>query len=350
MIPCQTCAALISGVYICVLSAAPQQPVAAAQMGEVFASEIQTLDASPVFLSDESLAVLARFGEPRKGDSGIVVMRWASEKLQAIAKASKMNEGDEIYAVARNRVLTSAHSHKYLYSSDLAQKQEIPFRVISRAFPRSEVVGEDGLETWRVFRFSSPLTLIREGPGELLSLSDDVFVFHLGNEIKTQAADGRLLGSIPVSPDSKGSYIAEIAGKGRLYLGSAGEQRIVDFSGKQFLRVHPPDGWGFRHGWSADGRRMMFDHYTRTVSGWDRAVEWVVDRLSFGVPEESNGETVRVVDTTTGGVCFDLETPGKLLGKVGGYHADLSPSGRWVAVATLKELSIYRLPDDCGGK
>jgi len=46
-------------------------------------------------------------------------------------------------------------------------------------------------------------------------------------------------------------------------------------------------------------------------------------------------------------VCFNLGSPEKLLGRVGGYHADLSPSGRLVAVSTLSDLAIYRLPETC---
>ena len=112
--------------------------------------------------------------------------------------------------------------------------------------------------------------------------------------------------------------------------------------GTSFNGSAPPEGWGCRHGWNSDGSRLLFDHFIRTAPVLEKAF----DRL-LGVPEESTEKIIKVVDAKTGDVCLDLESPNKLLGAAGGYHADLSPSGRWVAVASLTDFSIYRLPDHC---
>ncbi len=160
--------------------------------------------------------------------------------------------------------------------------------------------------------------------------------------MSTVTTDGKVLGTIPVLPGDQYFRFVEFAGKEHLYLSLLDKEQITDFSGKEVRRVRPPAGWGFRHGWDAGGRRLLFDHFIRTAPSWEK----MFDRV-FGVPEESNGELVEVVDTTTGGVCFELEAQSKLLGQAGGYHADLSPSGRRVVVATSADISLYRLPENC---
>ncbi len=179
-----------------------------------------------------------------------------------------------------------------------------------------------------------------------MAVSDDNIVYRLDNTIRTETTDGRLLGSISVPPETRGVRVAETAGPGRLYLNLfSGDDRIVDFKGQELVRLHPPDGWGFRHGWTADGGRLLFDHFTRTVP-WGEKFADFLGRL-MGAPEEANGETITVVDTRKGGTCFALESRWKLFGPAGGYHADLSPSGRWVVASTLTGVSIYRLSDVC---
>jgi hypothetical protein len=225
--------------------------------------------------------------------------------------------------------------------------------VLCESFPRVGVLGSCEADKWQAFRVGPPLTLLREGSGELISLSDGTLVYRLSNEVRTETIDGRGLGTIPVSPGSRYSHIAELAGKDRLFLTSAEGFRIVDFSGREMLRIHPPEGWGFRHGWSEDGSRLLFDHFTVTLpwaeKTFDRVFNSVFGRLGV-INEEPNGEVVRVIDARSGGICVNIESPGKLFGPAGDYHADLSPNGNWVAVSTLSEVSIYALPAACTGQ
>ncbi len=301
-----------------------------------------------MFVSDELITLLVRSGVSRTGASQLFTFLWTGTNLQPTAKASKDNEVDHLYAASGNRVFVVSRFHKYLYSVDFKVKQPIPIRILVSMFPHSGVVGDYGGRNWATFWLSSPLRMIKSGSGELLSVSNDAIVYRQANEVRTETTDGRLLGVFPVSPDTKGSTVAEIAGRNRLYLNTYGKEHIADFNGRELRRIRPPDGWGFRYGWNADGSRMLFDNYTRNVSVWEKVFETIVDALPFGgVPEQSNGEVIRVVDTATGKICFHLESPNQLLGHVGGYHADLSPSGRLVVVATLRDLSIYRLPETC---
>src|SRR5262249_18996508 len=124
-------------------------------------------------------------------------------------------------------------------------------------------------------------------------------------------------------------------------------EHITDLTGKMIVRVRPPDGWGFRHGWSSDGSRLLFDRYLQRVSLGKRVVGAIADALGSVLPAEANSEVVRVIDVPTGAVCLNLEPPLALLGQGGGSHADLSPSGGLVAVATLSELAVHRLPTTC---
>ena len=104
-------------------------------------------------------------------------MRWTGAKLEILFNASKPNEGDKIFAVSGNRILVAAVYHKYLYSSDLKQRREIPIRVLTNMFPRGDRVGEWNDSDWKVFRIGPALTLAKKGLGELLSIADDVIVY-----------------------------------------------------------------------------------------------------------------------------------------------------------------------------
>jgi hypothetical protein len=328
------------------VAAGPSKPVAAAEVAALLGSGEQVRDVSPVFLSDDLIAILVSSG-PR-GPSRILVLRWTGARLQLIANAQKANEDDEIFAISDERILIASARRTYVYSPDLRERWEIPIRILSNSFPRSGTVGESNPSDWKTFRVAPALALIREGPGDLLSVSDDIVVFRLDNAIRAESAGGQLLGSIPAPLGQSDSHAAEAAGTGKLLLHSFGEERIVDFKGRELLRLRPPEGWGFRHGWSADGGRVLFDHFTRTVPLWGKLVDVVARAL--GAPEEDNGETIKVADTRNGGGCIAFESPGKLLGPIGSYHADLSPDGHWVAISTLAELSIFRLPDVCADR
>jgi len=116
--------------------------------------------------------------------------------------------------------------------------------------------------------------------------------------------------------------------------------------------LRPPNGGGWRRGWSEDGRRLIYDYYKRRVSLLRNAGEiaLAVATLGVGVMDEiDNSETVRVVDTVMGSTCFEWNSP-TLPGIPIGYHADVSPSGKYAAVITDEWLSIYALPDICGKK
>ena len=305
---------------------------------------------SAVFVSDNIVATLL----PSRGSAPplqkVVIMRWSDRALEQTASMTVSN-GGQIFAASGNRLIVSTSRDKAVYSADLTQRREIPIKVLCcDSFPRVGVIGEWGENKWTVFRLDSPSQAIREGSGELISVSDGVIVYRLNNQIRTETLDGHPLGSIAVSAGSRYSHVAELAGGDRLYLTTSEGRRLVDFNGNEMLRVDAPTGWGFRHGWSAEGNRMLFDHFTVTMPLAERAIDKVFNSIFGGLgvmSEQPNGEIVRVIDTRTGGICLNLESPGKLFGPAGDYHADLSPNGRWMVLITLQELSIYQLPESC---
>jgi hypothetical protein len=138
-----------------------------------------------------------------------------------------------------------------------------------------------------------------------------------------------------------------------LFLLSCGDYRIVDFNGKVLVKIPAPDGWGSRYGTSLDGGRLLFDQYTRRISTAQRFGERIESAISLGMGPvvASRGEDIRVVDTVTGKMCFELDSPDRLFGIAGQYHADLSPSGHFVAVVvanpTTIPLSVYQVPAAC---
>lgn len=97
---------------------------------------------------------------------------------------------------------------------------------------------------------------------------------------------------------------------------------------------------------------MLYDQYTRHVSVFQRFGEYAVAIASLGLgvaDENSNGELVRVVDTTNGKICFEWHAT-KDMAEVGHYHADIAPSGQLVATLTQTTLAVYQLPTACTAK
>jgi len=207
-------------------------------------------------------------------------------------------------------------------------------------------VGLRDSKGWSLIELGPDMSVPKTGVGELLSVSSDALVRRQDDKLQVEALDGLSLGSIK-APSRERGPIAEIAGPNRIFLDFGSSPRIVDFHGNVVLRISEPPGWGFQHGWSSDGRRVLFDRFTRTASFAERTLDAVASIL-VPVPEEDNGEVIIAVDAATGKTCFRLQSPpGKLFGSEGQMHADISPDGRFVAVAALDRISIYHLPETC---
>lgn len=322
------------------------QVAAKVNIHEILSVDIS--DASPVFLSDDIIAILVRTGEKTALTWMIIVFQRTGSQLKILHGPKFANQGGEIFSATNGSIIISSRSRTSLYSSDLTESRELPIHMLPKLFPRSAVVGQSGDSGWELFSLPHEPSPLRQGEGELLAVSSNVVVSRSKDVIRTESLNGKLLGTIPVPPKSTWFNFAEIAGKGRLFLSAgASDNRIVNLNGALLLKTRSPDGWGFRHGWSDDGDRMLFDHFTTRQSSSEKVLSWTLDTLGVVLPKQPTGEIVTVLDANSGITCFDLESPRKMFGMSGTYHADLSPSGGFVAVATPLELSVYRLPRVC---
>ena len=330
---------LSAAVGAVALVAGPLTPIASFPLDQVFPG---AKDSSAVFLTNENIALLLR---STSTTAKAVVLQLAVGGLRITAETSAV--GDQLFSVAGGKPLIAERRRKVLYSRDLRQTWEMAMGPLSRQFPETAVIGEGGLKGHKTFRLTTPPTPIQRGPGELLATADDLLLYQSEGHIRTATIQGAILGTVPIEPGHRYFNNVEFAGHDRLYFSAPGDERVTDLDGRAIGRIHPPEGWAFRHGWNSDGSRLLFDRYVHRSSIARRVLGAVVDAAGSTLPADANTEIVEVMDVSTGGVCFNLEMSDGLFGFAGGYHADLSPSGELVAVATPKTLDVYRLPPTC---
>lgn len=334
--------------------------IATAQFGISTSAGQQMQTSTLAFISDDTLALLL-CPHYLASNCQLVVLQLSGGHIQVLAHMADVYSGTNLFRAREGLVLTPKFYGRAarLYSRDLSTNEQIPdpgsislsggtiavWTKPSRSLQDSR---------WTIYRVrSSPLPVvekIKEVAGHLQAVADDLLVMRVGDTIQTETMDGKVLGSFQVKPISKDQTAVEFAGKDRLYVATWHHDRIVDLNGKELVKLRAPDGWGFRHGWSKDGSRLLFDHYTRKVPLFQSVGEDILALGTLGVgavDQDANGEAIRVLDTTTGTTCFDWKDPKHLI-DAGRYHADISPDGKLVAVVVGGTLTIYALPDSCG--
>jgi hypothetical protein len=196
---------------------------------------------------------------------------------------------------------------------------------------------------------------VAQGAGELLSISGEAVSYRAGDTLVTANLANRQFGAFRLTCPANLGIRADFAGPDRLLLNDCKrDNTLTSFQGREIIKLGPDNGWGFRYGWSADYSRISFDTYTRRilpVQKFSEAVSAVITGLAgLGAADQSStGESIRVVDTLTGKRCFGLDIPDLSLGSSGTYHADIDPSGRWLAVVSKRSLDVYPLPKVCRG-
>jgi hypothetical protein len=311
-------------------------------------------DVSATFVSDDTLVLLVHRGELRDYESRLFLISLAKNVASVRAEAKAGRDAQDVNLVSDSRIVVRGSRDNLLFSARLDKPQKLPVSKLVEPFPGSKVVGEFIVSGgWRVIRLDPTFSEAKEGPGRLESLSDQTVVYRFNNTIIAESYDGSRLGSFPAPSGSGDSKIIDVAGSARLYLSLLDRDGILDVNGKLEQKLAPPPGWGFRHGWSNDGGRILYDNYKRTIATSQKVMETFTSIATLGLgvpPEQANGEEITVLDSRSGRVCFHLDSPGKLLGFAGSMHASIAPSGRWIAVATPTELSVYPLPEVCLGK
>jgi hypothetical protein len=217
---------------------------------------------------------------------------------------------------------------------------------LSRFFsPTGKTVAEWASGSWKLYRLSDGLEPIREGTGDLQSVSDEVVLIQDRKIMRVETLDGKRLGSFSVPVE--GYYASGLVGNSKLYLDDCKSVRIVDFDGRTLLNLRNGCSMGDTS-LSADGRRMLFDSLNHKSSGLKHVLENVQTLTTLGMvgPEDVNHEEVRVLDTFAGKACFDWQRRfPATYSRV--RSAAISPSGEFVAIVEKDKLLIYRLPASC---
>jgi hypothetical protein len=186
---------------------------------------------------------------------------------------------------------------------------------------------------------------IAEGQGRLLTQTTNLAAHLDHGTVRIQTIDGKLLGSFEVGE----THVPTInfIGQDRILFGGT---EIRDFNGKVLRKLKKPDrALGEKTKVSTDGSRLLYDSFTRRVGLAQAIKEDALVVPTMGMSTDGyvpNGEVVRVIDTGSGKPCFEWYGKEKLLPPFAD-HADVDPSGQFVAIMTRKSLAIYRLPDAC---
>lgn len=309
--------------------------------------------ATVAFSSEKSIAVGLCRQDCASKECSLVLVRWERGTLQPFAETRRFNSGLSIHPASAGQIFAGQSwlSTTSVYSADLSTVRELPID-ISAVSATGKTAGERAKGSWKLYRLTDSLEPLREGIGDLRSVSDEAVVIQNGKAVKVETLDGRPLGSFTVSDEVSGFHAA-LVGNDKLYLPDCRRTlRMVDFKGKTKLTIHQPGLCGLGDTTSsADGRRILFDFTDHKTSGLQHVFENIQTIISLGMvgPEDFNREEVRVFDTATGKSCFDWHRSFPMT-----YSqirsAAISPSGEFVAIASESTLSIYQLPAVCEGQ
>jgi hypothetical protein len=236
-----------------------------------------------------------------------------------------------------------------LYSITAQSLQSIPFVQHSLVSASGHLAGATTQNNWVVYRLVPQMQQVRKGSGTLLSVSDANVAILRRDNLTIETVDGNAVGSFKVKSPAK-CYLNAMLLRDGLFLNTCDGNHVVSGSGKRLLKIQPPAGNLSLMATDESGVRLLLDYMTRKVSVLQSAAELAVTfaSLGAGAPDQfDNGEAVRVIDTTTGAVCFGWQSS---LSRTDAFfsHASIAPSGKFVAVAGPTTVSIFRLPESCG--
>ena len=310
------------------------------------------------FLPNGNVAALLCSGALRSRDCTLVLFRGANNRLEVVTASHdpllSQFHGD-IYGLADSRVFVGLRRGGAIFSPDLLTVFKTDIQTIPPA-RYGNLFGVLDAGSWRLLRLKqTDFEQVAQGAGELLSISGEAVSYRAGDTLVTANLANRQFGAFRLTCPANLGIRADFAGPDRLLLNDCKrDNTLTSFQGREIIKLGPDNGWGFRYGWSADYSRISFDTYTRRilpVQKFSEAVSAVITGLAgLGAADQSStGESIRVVDTLTGKRCFGLDIPDLSLGSSGTYHADIDPSGRWLAVVSKRSLDVYPLPKVCRG-
>lgn len=303
---------------------------------------------SVAFSSDTSIAVGLCHWNCANKECSLSLVRWEGGTLRSFAQTPEFDYGASVHPASDGQILTGWWLPSVLYSADLSTRRELS-KHLSHISPSGRTVSESARGSWKLYRLTDKLEPLREGMGDLTSISDELVVIREKKSMRVETVEGRQLGSFSLKDEAWG-YHAALLGNTKLYLDDCRRSvKVVDFGGITQLEMHPRGGCDQGNRSSSDGRRMLFDVTSHQAHGLVGVLEGLRTITSFGMvgAEDVNREDVQVFDTVTGAPCFDWHrTFPSTFTRVS--SAAISPSGEFVAMVSGDTLSIYRLPEVCG--
>jgi len=333
------------------------KPIATLNLSNLLATQGETVSVSSIaFVSDTAIAV-GLCQHWLSTNCSLSLIRHEDGVLRPYAQTSRYRTGMSLHPSSGGQILTTPVGMfpAVLLSADLTTAQDLPsLRLVSRSGnTAAERWGNTAAErkkgTWKIYRVLPEIELIRQGSKQLEDVSDEAVVLREGDMIRTETIDGKLLGSFYAGPRAKCSESVHFASNDTLYLADCKGARVVSFTGKEEQRLHPPKGWGDIT-WSSDGRRTLFNRFSRRISIFRNAGEIFVALATMGLgvgDELDNRQEVEVLDTFTGKSCFDWKRSFPENSESLKQGTAISPSGDFVAIAAGGTLAIYRLPAVC---
>ena len=173
--------------------------------------------ATVVFSSETSIAVGLCRQDCTSRECSLFLVRWEDGTLTPFAKTPRFDFGVSIHPAGEGQILTvRGLPPTVLYSADLSTAHDLP-KYLARVSPSGRTVAETERGSWKLYRLTDRLEPLREGTGDLRSVSDEIVVIQDGKTMRVETLDGRRLGSFPVS-DEVSAFRAALLGNNKLYL------------------------------------------------------------------------------------------------------------------------------------
>ena len=327
----------------------PLQPEETFDLSKVLPDPIASNASVSVEFVNNNLVALCWHLEA--GSCRMFFLQWDGDGLHSLGSSIIATHQELFHRAGADHVFTTSFvwPTSALYSVSTLTREDLPFVSPNLASASGRLTASSGTESWTVYQLVPSVRLVRQGYGELLSVSDDMVAIRQGDSVRVETIGRSELGSFRVKPRTRCATEATLL-KDALYLNTCGHGYIVRWNGKRLLKLNLPNGNPQQTRTNEAGTRLLFDYSTRHVSLLQSAAELgqTVVSLGVGAPDQfDNGEAVRVLEPNTGATCFAWQTQ---LSRTESFfgHAALSPSGQVVAIAHGARLSFYRLSEKCG--
>lgn len=323
----------------------PLVPVATTQLSSLMTCSSRPCEAHVKFLTDNSLALAVCADDCR-----IEVLEFQGTELKERSRASlPLFAG--LYSM-NGRVLLGWILEKkgaVLLDSELQMADVLPSNIRHNISRSGETFAwQVDKERWIAYRTAKPHSQMAEGAGHVLSISDNAIATLQNGEIRIQTLGGSVLGTFPHKA-AKITPRVVLLEDGKVFYWVR-DPEIRDLNGKTVRKLPKPVGWGMGVQPSRDGSRLLFENYTRQVSLPRKIEESGEALLTLGMSADSNTnnrQAIRVINTQTGNVCFDVFDKFEDSMVFLGARTAINPSGTLVAIIGQGKLRVYRLPTSC---